>query len=250
LRLTPQYQIIPSTTTPLTMHHLSICIPFHSRGTDYPSAIPIIRHMAALPYPVVICGSEGQHSYNLVAPYLNETTHYMEVPQGRVTTSSGGDEVLRRKFNDSLATLKDHPAEWYALLGANDFIPEYTFATLPIATGAAVAGVASFEDIYIADDKRAALVDLRYRNQVRFLPGFNAFNRAAMESCGWKPYQLPNDEVGMERLAEQKNWKFLQLPGYVVSLKDETALNSWRHIAAHHRLHPVALEEVREMMGP
>lgn len=227
---------------------LSICIPFHSRGTEYPSAIPIIQHMAALPYTVVICGSEGQHSYNLVAPYLNETTHYREVPQGRVTTSSAGDEVLRRKFNDSLATLKDYPADWYALIGANDYIPAYTFNGLPRPTGPSVAGVASFEDLYIADENSAALVDLRYRQRVKFLPGFNAFSLEAMVSCGWKPYQLPNDEVGMEQLARIKSWKFLQLPGYVVSLKDQTALNSWQHIASHHKLVPVTLEEVGKLM--
>ena len=108
------------------MGKVSICIPFHLRGHSESQAYAIaFKHYASLPYTVHLCGSEGDASRNFASRFTNDTTRYVEVPQDKLTTLSKGDDTLRKKFNDSLATLPD--SDWYCLCGADDIIPASFF---------------------------------------------------------------------------------------------------------------------------
>lgn len=220
---------------------IGICVPFHLRGGSGSTIAPNFRHLSRLPYTVVFAGSEGSVSAEFAKPYLNATTHYVEVTQARpVTNNPGGDAVLRKKYNDTLVALGQIDwFNWYCMVGANDIIHPLFFEQLTEhdpEQRAVVAGISSVQPIRLLDlpTGRSCALHIGYARSVKFLPGVNAFSFAALDSCAWRPYSMPSCEVGMEQLAKRNYWKFLTLRGSVWSLKGDNDLNSYNHILRHH----------------
>lgn len=216
--------------------NVSICIPFYLHGAHPAEIGRVMQHYAHLPFRVHLCGSEGEHSRQFAAPYLNETTHYCEVEQEGTTRNSGGSPILLKKFNDSLKTLRGTGTWWYCMVGHNDIIPQRVFEILKglYIPYPCIAGVSSDQPTFMVDGERAAQIHLSY--SVTFAPGMTAFTAGAMYDCDFMPYQYEHDEIGVERFAVDHGWKFLPLPGWVVQMKGRDSLNSFDHIAEMHRL--------------
>jgi hypothetical protein len=212
-----------------------LTVPIYLRGKPSNKAVKVaIKHYNKLGLPFHICGSEGQLSRNYCQPYLSDLTHYAEVPQVRFSTSSGGDDVLRKKFNDSINT-HGKGYEWYCMMGADDLVSLSTFDLLPKSDEPIMAGVSMKEPLLIKSlvTQESFKVELRYRLPLTLLPGLNCFNRAAMELCNWKPYNSSGCETGAE-LYFREYGEILPLPGYVVMLKENDVLNSISHIKKRH----------------
>jgi hypothetical protein len=231
------------------MASISICIPFHLRGKRSNRAYDAsFKHYASLPYTVHLCGSEGSLSSAFASKFINNTTHYIEVPQGPLCTLSKGNEVLRKKFNDSLSTLP--PSDWYCLAGADDIIPASFFEWLAKQDGnqIAMAGQTMGSPMIMVDmnnypNKRSIIkVHLQYRIQLQLTGGVNCFTGWAMDICDWQPYQREGCETGAELFIAERG-QILHTPGYVIMPKEPTSLNQMRKIAAFHPNHPVTMED-------
>jgi hypothetical protein len=219
---------------------ISICIPFHLRGETFNRAYAAtFKHYASLPYIVHLCGSEGELSRAFADQFLNETTFYREVPQGAATTSSAGDDILRHKFNDSLATLPK--SDWYCLNGADDIVPESFFQWLEDQDSdkVAMAGQSMGSPMIMVDMNRyprpraMVKVHLRYRVQLSLTGGVNAFTQKAMNISDRRPYQLHGCETGAEVYFRERG-EIIHTPGCVVMPKESNALNQMNKIALVH----------------
>ena len=237
---------------------ISICIPFHLRGQSFNRAYTAtFKHYASLPYIVHLCGSEGQLSRDFAQSFLNETTFYTEVPQGRVTTSGAGDDVLRNKFNDSLATLPK--SDWYCLNGADDIVPESFFQWLSEQNHdqIAMAGQSMGSPMILVDrnyypsPKSINKVRLQYRVPLKLTGGVNAFTQKAMNKCDRRPYQLNGCETGAEIYFE-RHGTIIHTPGYVVMPKESNVLNAMKKIVTvHPRIEVTAFDRelVKQYLG-
>jgi hypothetical protein len=237
------------------MGKISICIPFHLRGYSESQAYAIsFRHYASLPYTVHLCGSEGDASRNFASRFLNDTTHYVEVPQDKLTTLSKGDDTLRKKFNDSLATLPD--SEWCCLCGADDIIPASFFEWLETRTdeGVCMAGQTMGSPMILIDlanwpkDKAVRKITLNYSVKLRLTGGVNAFSRKAMQKIASAPYKYDGCETGAELLFTEIGY-IIDTPGYVVMPKELIALNPMRKIVERHPNHEVTREDREIVKG-
>lgn len=226
---------------------ISICIPFHLRGQEFNKAYDMaFRYYSRLPYLVHLCGSEGDKSRRFAEKYLNKTTKYIEVPQGEVTTSSNGDDVLRKKFNDSLATLPD--SNWYCLVGADDIVPLHVFEwiekqdhTIPTMAGMKMGGFLYMIDMNV-NHLKIYKNTLKYRVRMDLMGGVNAFSRSAMEVLPM-PYCREGTETGAE-LHFREHYRVIGTDGYVVMPKVDTALNSLKKIVVSHPRHGLTLEDI------
>ena len=231
----------------MTRATLAVCVPIHLRGASADHLAPAMKRLRQLNSPVLLCGSEGDHSQQQLAKYCKGKVRYTEVPQGPVCTDSSGDAVLRAKFNDSLSALvKQAPkSDWYCLVGANDVVSLGFYKHLKFITHpkAAICGVASHQPLYLSEGWRVSRCVLSYQYAVQMLPGINAFNRQALEVFGGAPYCVPGCEVGLEREAAKRGVDILQLSGVIWSIKDGINLNSIQHIARHHQLRQATYDE-------
>ena len=236
------------------MKSISICIPFHLRGDKDHAAYRIsFQYYSDLSLPVYLCGSEGDLSREFCAPYLNDTTFYVEVPQGRVTTLSKGDDVLRQKFNDSLAILPD--SDWYCLVGADDIVPAHVFEWIAKQdhTIPTMAGMNMGCPLYVFhanNCRKIYKIRLRYKVHMDLMGGVNAFSRAAMQVCP-NPYQREGCETGAE-LHFRDHYRVIGTDGYVIMPKVNTALNSLEKLVAFHERLPLTdedVEMVRRVIG-
>ena len=222
------------------MNKLGITVPFHLKGGQGTNMIPNFRYLASLPFDVVLCGSEGNRSKEFAEQFTNANTYYVEVPQGRVCTSPGGSPELRKKFNDSIIALAQVARyDWYIMIGANDVISQDFFDSLLFMNSnvPTVAGVDVNNHWLMHHMINRKTVAIKIRTQrIRLAAGVNAYNYEALESCGYRPYQLDNCEVGMEVLAKQKCWTIAALDGKVLSLKDGTDLNTYELITKYHKV--------------
>jgi hypothetical protein len=226
---------------------IGIAIPFHLKGGDGRAMIPNFRYLSKLPYDVLLCGSEGDRSYNFAKPFLNSTTFYEEVPQGKVCTSSGGSPELRQKFNDSLKALMQIDSyKWYCLIGANDVIGEQFFTSLcvyrydePTVMGVDIANNWLMHDM---STRMTVAVQVQTK-RVKLAAGVNAFNQAAMLDCRMMPYVKENCEVGMEALARERGWQILPIDGTVLALKDGSDLNKFDTIRKQHKVLTISDDE-------
>lgn len=192
-----------------------------------------IRWYSQLGLPFHVCGSEGALSEDYVLG-LECGAKYVEVPQGRVTTSSGGDDVLREKFNDSLATHEKH--DWYCLVGADDCVSLDFFSQLEVTKQPMMAGIAMHCPLFIHNLLTGESVSLilLYKQKFKLLPGVNAFNLAGMQACGWKPYQRRGCETGAELLFRDIG-RVRAFGGAVVSVKGDNVLNTYDKLCKVHR---------------
>lgn len=229
---------------------ISICIPFHLRGnTTHPAYIPTFRHYAALPYHVNLCGSEGALSRKFCDQFLNDTTHYVEVPQGPVCMLSKGDNVLREKFNDSLATLPK--SDWYCLAGADDIVPATFFEWLADqdASGITMAGQSMDSMMYPVDmnhyphSSSIQKITLNYSVALKLTGGVNAFSAEAMRFSSGKPYQRDGCETGAE-LFFAEHGEIIRTTGYVVMPKVDSALNKFSKLVGRHKRHLVGRNDI------
>jgi len=227
---------------------ISICIPFYLRG-DYDNLAlrRTFKHYSSLGYTLHLCGSEVAMSRTFAQPFLNKNTFYFEVPQNAFCNSSGGDDHLRKKFNDSLKTLPD--TDWRCLVGADDIVPADFFTNLEYrnANRIAMAGIASDQPLMIVPHKESIppfKVKLNYK--VSLLPGVNAFSRAGWEFCKGNPYRLKGCETGAERYF-RANGHIVSIPGYVIMLKGKNNLNTTEKIMRVHE-HEVLNEQELELI--
>jgi hypothetical protein len=213
---------------------LGLVLPFLLRGT--PRNIPYattFKHYSQLPYLVHYCGSEQELSRNFAKSFGT----YVEVKQGRMCVETAGNDILRRKFNDSLNTLpKD--LDWYCLAGANDIISFDFFSHLEKIdpSGIKMAGIGMNQKLYCIDTQRNNKVTswkLNYAIKLELLPGINCFSRDAMEACNWQPYQRKGCETGAELLMKELG-QVIPLPGTVTMIKGKIDLNSMDAIKNRH----------------
>jgi len=226
---------------------VSLTLPIYLRGNRNNRAIAAtIKHYAGLGLPLHICGSEGDLSRKYCDSYLSENVKYIEVPQDRFSSNSGGGDVLRKKFNDSIAT-HGPGYDWYCMMGADDIVSESIFESLPSTHEPTMAGISMGNPLIVCDLERGArhayTVNLRYKLPLRLLPGVNCFNKAAMELCKWEPYQRNGCETGAEMLFREFG-NVLPLPGWVVMLKEGNVLNKTQHIKRHHPTKPATREQI------
>lgn len=202
--------------------------------------------------PFHVCGSEG----NLSCRYVESLgATYIEVKQRRFSRNSGGDDHLRKKFNDSIAT-HGEGYDWYCLVGADDLVSLEFFDKLPDTKVPTMAGVSMDSPLVLhhLQYKMSASVHLDYYNKYDLLPGVNAFNRAAMRACMNRPYQMRGCETGAEQFFAASGDVF-PIPGYVVMLKEDGCLNNFTRIIDRHRVTALTdfeqktLDEVLQVTG-
>lgn len=244
---------------------ISLCIPFHLRGERKNECLKkTFQHYEVLAGKLLIdelifCGSEGALSYGFYEDILTDDLpfcfgDYIEVPQGAVTISSAGDDVLRKKFNDSLATLPK--SDWYCLAGANDIVNEDFFWKLKDTDpqGVKMAGVSIEKPLFCLDELTAWTA---YKFRVRYNtfpfklnPGINCFSHDAMVACDFKPYSQKGCETGAE-IMFTKLGEIVPLDGTVVMMKGTTDLNPIRKIVAKHKrldISPKEMEYLRSIL--
>lgn len=215
---------------------IGIVIPFYLRGKSHNEAYRIaFRHYAKMGYLVHLCGSEGKLSRQFAEPFLSDNVKYFEVQQFGFCFQSGGDNHIRKKFNDSLQTLpKD--LDWFCLVGADDIVSRRFFENLDATDpkGINMAGVDSREKLLIHDlNGESYRCELTY--SVEILPGVNAFSRDALAINGCKPYLLKGCETGAERYYKSRG-VIIPLSGAVIMVKDSECLNPSEKIKARHRI--------------
>lgn len=233
---------------------IGLAIPFHLRGNStnwsYTNTFHYYHRLSGregLFSCLRFCGSEDQRSWNFIkSRSISPLWYYKEVPQESVTILSAGDDVLRKKFNDSLATLPRN-LDWYCLAGANDIVSPQFFAELVNTdpSGVKMAGVGMDQPLYLLDELnnwKAYKVQIKYSVKLDLLPGINCFSREAMEACDWKPYQRKGCETGAELLFRDLG-KVVPLKGSVTMLKGENDLNSLKKILRFHKQLPLSPEE-------
>jgi hypothetical protein len=226
---------------------ICLTIPIYLRGKkDNRAVATIIKHYSSLGLPLHLCGSEGALSRDYCKPFISDLVKYVEVPQERFSKASGGDEVLRKKFNDSIAT-HGPGYDWYCMMGADDIVSLSTFDKLPDTEEPTMAGVSMDSLLLIYEiatgPTNAFSVTIKYNRPFKLLPGLNAFNRAAMDLCDWKPYNRNGCETGAE-LYFREFGDVVPLPGYVVMVKEGAVLNSVQAIKRRHPWRKVSGEQL------
>jgi len=235
---------------------IGLVIPFHLRGeAENNCYILTLSHYQRLQpefnFWFHYCGSELDFSksfyeFHQELPFGSHREKYKEVPQESVTILSAGDDILRKKFNDSLATLPKN-LDWYCLAGADDIVSIDFFEQLKQLdpSGIKMAGVGMDQPLYLLDESKgwnAHKIQIRYSVKLDLLPGINCFSRDAMEACDWKPYQRKGCETGAELLFRDLG-KVIPLKGSVTMLKGEKCLNSLKKILRFHKSLPLTQQE-------
>lgn len=224
---------------------IGICIPFYLRGKSDNEAYRItFAHYAKLGYIVHLCGSECQLSQKFAEPLLSDTVKYFEVPQQAFCWLSGGDDNIRKKFNDSIKTLpKD--CDWFCLAGADDIATKGFFIGLEYAdpSGIKMAGVSTkLGNLFIHDlagkDFRCVL-----RYHVELLPGINAFTREALEINNFRPYNLQGCETGAERYYKSRGEIVPIEACHIIMVKERECLNNVEKIKRVHKCYPLTDNE-------
>jgi hypothetical protein len=214
---------------------IGIAIPFHLKGKRHNYAYAkSFRHYAKSGHLIHLCGSEGNLSKAFCKPFISENVRYVEVPQGPVCLTSCGNNVIRDKFNDSLMTLP-RSCEWKCLVGADDLVDLNIFNVLlqTFRPQACMSGVSMDSPLYLVYGRKRARISLKYGVNYRLSPGINAFNKAAMNLCKNKPYQLSGCETGAEKLFSEIGM-LIPIPGYVVSIKGADVLNGYEKLVKVH----------------
>lgn len=215
---------------------IGIAIPLHLRGGDGAHIIPNIEHLLKQDVQIVLCGSERDHSRKFAEQF---DVHYAEIPQAYLETSSGGSPMLRKKFNQSIQALQDIGTfKWYCLVGANDIVSADFWSWLEDQNYLdAMAGVDFANPYFMIEGRRNVQVKIRYPGWgPKFLPGVNAYTSAYLDKCKWEPYLKPNDEVGAEMMARERNTPLIAGPGWVCAVKSKQDLNSFNHVIGRHRV--------------
>jgi len=229
---------------------IGLVIPFHLRGEIRNPCYEITfwHYFPIDLFSICYCGSEGTLSHFFTKHALNEypVDLYREVPQESITILSAGDDILRKKFNDSLATLPKN-LDWYCLAGADDIVSIDFFEQLKQLdpSGIKLAGVGMDQPLYLLDESKAwnaHKIQIRYSVKLDLLPGINCFSRDAMEACDWKPYQRKGCETGAELLFRDLG-KVIPLKGSVTMLKGDKCLNSLKKILRFHKSLPLTQQE-------
>ena len=218
---------------------IALAIPFHLNGNKenecYSRVMRYYDRVCPSNVDIHICGSEGSFSRDFVQSLGLSRAVYKEVPQSAVCVRSSGDDHLRRKFNDSLATF-ERSYSWYALAGANDMVPPSVFYELDVQSEGfpSMLGVSVLEPLIINDivTEDKFRVGLNYK--VKLNPGINIFSKAGMAACGWKPYKMRGCETGAEELFNQLGY-IIPLTGFVTMLKGNRDLNTTEKIKRVHR---------------
>ena len=224
---------------------IGIVIPFYLNGKPNREEYRIVfRHYAKLGYLVHLCGSEGSLSKEFADEFISDTVKYFEVPQDKFCFLSAGDDHLRKKFNDSLKTLpKD--LDWYCLAGADDIATEGFFYVLrdTPAHKVSMAGISEKKrDLFIKPlGSDAFKCKLNYN--VQLLPGVNAFSRAAMDFCKWKPYNQKGCETGAEKYFRLHGEIIPVDIGSIIMVKSENCLNSVQKIKRVHKWYELSEQE-------
>ena len=229
---------------------IGLVIPFHLRGEEKNECyVNTIYHYYFTDVDNLnFCGSEGKLSNSFIGSTLTGLYNYsyFEVPQESITILSAGDDILRKKFNDSLATLPKN-LDWYCLAGADDIVSIDFFQQLKQLdpSGIKMAGVGMDQPLYLLDESKAwnaHKIQIRYSVKLDLLPGINCFSRDAMEACDWKPYQRKGCETGAELLFRDLG-TVIPLKGSVTMLKGDKCLNSLKKILRFHKSLPLTEQE-------
>lgn len=222
------------------MPKIAIVVPFHLRGTDGANLTANLQCLERLERSgvfITLAGSTLEDS-QFSRPFAID---YVNVPQSAPVMGekmSGGNDVLRKKFNDSLKAIRGVEADWYCLVGANDIISRefWNWLSMQYSDLPCLAGVSSAMPLYLTDNTRSAKIRPRYTTGTILHGGVNAFNAHALDSCGWEPYKYHGDEVALElKLAKGLNWQIAPGPGWVCSVKGPVDLNSYSHVLGAHR---------------
>ncbi len=232
---------------------IGLVIPFHLRGEEKNECYKkTFLYYDCFDWLVSLrfCGSENKLSqsflHNAFELPITWSSDYREVPQESVTILSAGDDVLRKKFNDSLATLPKN-LDWYCLAGADDIVSIDFFEQLKQLdpSGIKMAGVGMDQPLYLLDESKgwnAHKIQIRYSVKLDLLPGINCFSRDAMEACDWRPYQRKGCETGAELLFRDLG-TVIPLKGSVTMLKGDKCLNSLKKILRFHKSLPLTQQE-------
>lgn len=218
---------------------IALTIPLHLRGDfDSPAIRKNLAHLDGLGYRGVVCGSEGALSEAFFDSCDLFNLDYVEIPQARPAKGSGGDAILRKKFNESLQAIKGFPANWFCLVGANDIVSREFWTQLESTCfdHPTLAGLESNCTILMGDtiNNRSCSLKLDYLKRLELAPGVNCFNRIALNHCEWQPYRMQNDEVGVETFATMSGWQIHPITGTLISLKGRHDLNTYDHITKMH----------------
>lgn len=183
-------------------------------------------------------GSEGEFSKELCAPFINNgMNEYSEYTQPVKFTSDG----LRAKYNHCFAIAKHFWGDAFALhciVGSNDFVFDNVFEQLVNCTESDLIGVAANgarNNLTVLDylNRRAFLSDgiypvtSNFRNEL--IGGFYALGRNLLGKLEWKPFQFPNDEVGMESHCKEKNYRITGIDSEIINVKTDSDLNGYSH---------------------
>jgi hypothetical protein len=231
---------------------IGIVLPFHLRGANnnLPYAFTF-RYYSKLKHLVHVCGSEGNLSLNFAVKH-GPQCRYVEVKQGPICNESAGNDVLRKKFNDSLKTLpKD--LDWYCLAGANDIVSPDFFRQLEVLdpTGIKMAGVGMDQKLFCVEMYRNNIVTswkLQYQIPLKLLPGINCFSYEAMQVVNFEPYARKGCETGAEQLIAEIG-EICPLNGSVTMLKGKHDLNSMDSIKRKHKQVDLSQADVEYLRG-
>lgn len=232
----------------MTKSKISIAIPIHLRGrSENESYTKAITHYAKLGYPVHVCGSEGSLSKSFCQPIVDQypNVKYYEVEQRSVTLRSNGDDDLRKKFNNSIATLPE--SDWYCMCGADDVASKEFFDQLEtiMPDKPIMAGVSMDNPFYIVHMKTGNKYRfiIKYGQPMHLQPGVNAFSKQLKDKYKGLFYPGSGCETGSEIFFRRET--IMQLSGSVVMLKGEkgVVLNTMEYILAAHKTVPLTTEE-------
>ena len=209
------------------MFSIGITVPFHLRGGTGFAIKPVFSYLSKLPYTVVLCGSEGKKSFEFSRPFLNETTHYAEVPQKEICVHAGGSQELREKYNGSILALRKHGIfDWFCTNGANDYVDRVFWETLSKTDPArTIAMLHPQSPIYFIT--KGAAVRLPPQGNI---PGpVFAFSRDTLEEVNYRPYVREFDECGVKNLGEELGWKLLLIEATYIAFKGDRDLNKFEY---------------------
>jgi hypothetical protein len=233
---------------------VSICIPFHLRGRkSNASYMKAFRHYGAMGFPLHLCGSEGKLSREFARPFVEffPNVKYFEIPQKSITISSSGDAVIKKKFNDSLATLPN--TDWQCIIGADDIISQSYFDHLLKINpqGSIMSGVRMENPIYMLDmtkTKRNLYKFIcKYSLRMDLAPGINTFSKQAIKEFKGNMYYGNNGcETGAE-IEMRSKATVMPLDGQVILLKGETVLNGVDHILRKFRPMEMTTDEQKRI---
>lgn len=233
---------------------ISACIPFHLRcKRSNASYMKAFRYYGAMGFPLHLCGSEGKLSKEFAMPFVEffQNVKYFEIPQKSITISSSGDAVIKKKFNDSLATLPD--TDWQCIIGADDIISQSYFDHLLKINpqGSIMSGVRMENPIYMIDltktKRNLYKILCKYNIRMDLAPGINAYSKQAIKEFNGNMYYGTNGcETGAE-IEMRSKATVIPLDGQVILLKGDTVLNGVDHILRKFRPMEMTTEEQKKI---